>query len=225
MDATYSQVAVPRSVHPTNVGSEFNLAERYPADGAYWQDFEAVSVREAVLLSLGIEPPDIRDPNDVSGGISNVQQGREYLRRTAVLRNAIAAKVLAKAVMDDPACPDHVGFKGFVAWAAGKRWSMPEWMLGINAPQAKAATSQSPVAPSERSGIRERKKAEKQAEYRRWRAMYDQLFADNPKMVPSKAIKCVAEKFGKEFKTISNHIRRPPKPARNKVARSGKTDR
>lgn len=41
-------------------------------------------------------------------------------------------KVLAKAVMDDPANSDHIVFNAFVAWATGKGWSMPEWMLAIN---------------------------------------------------------------------------------------------
>jgi hypothetical protein len=58
MDATCLHTSVPATGHPANVETESDLAERYPADGEYWRDFEAVSVREAVLLSLGIEPQD-----------------------------------------------------------------------------------------------------------------------------------------------------------------------
>lgn len=131
-DASLSDTTQPQTVQPTAVKNDPNLVELIPADGEYWRDFEAVSVREAALLSLGIEPRDIRDPGDEEGGLSNGLKGREYVRRGAVMRNAIAAKVLAKVVTDDPAYSDYVGLKAFVAWAAGKRWPMPEWMLRIN---------------------------------------------------------------------------------------------
>lgn len=132
MEATYLHVAVLPTRHSAAVANDSNLSALFPADGEYWRDFEAVSVREAVLLSLGIEPRDIRDPGDEEGGLSNGLKGREYVRRGAVMRNAMAAKVLAKAVTDDPAYSDYVGLKAFVAWAAGKRWPMPEWLLRIN---------------------------------------------------------------------------------------------
>jgi hypothetical protein len=131
------------------VANDYNPAERYPAEGEHWYDFEIISVGEAVLLSLGIEPRDIRDPDDEKNGLRDGLQGREYLRRVAVIRNAIAAKVLAKAVTDDPDYSDHVGFKEFVAWAAGKGWQMPEWMLGLNVSQATTVTPLPPVEASD----------------------------------------------------------------------------
>lgn len=147
MDTTYSHVAAPRTGRSANAETESDLANRYPVDDKYWCDFEIVSVGEAVLLSLAIEPRDIRDPYNQSGGISNFQQGREYSRRLAVIRNAIAAKVLAKAVTDDPAYSDHVGLKGFVAWAADKRWSMPEWMHRINTSLSSGSLASPDIAP------------------------------------------------------------------------------
>jgi hypothetical protein len=189
------------------VANDYNPAERYPAEGEYWRDFEIISVGEAVLLALGIEPRDFRDPDDEKNGLRDGLQEREYLRMVAVIRNAIAAKVLAKAVTDDPAYSDHVGFKGFVAWAEGKGWPMPEWMLGIIAPQAKPVTPSDQVMPPTPSGIREIKKAETAARHLQWQARYDQLRAENPKWKPSQIIKKVAAEFDVSAKTIRNNIK------------------
>jgi len=201
MDTTYSHVAASRTGHSAIAETESNLAERYPADGAYWQDFEIVSVGEAALLSLGIEPRDIRDPDGGSGSICNGQFGREYVRRRDVLRNAIAAKALAKAVTDDPAYSNHIAFKSFVAWAAGKGWSMPEWMLVLNVTQAESVT------PSRRTGIRDRKKAETLARHQEWQTRAEQVHAEHPDWPQLRISKYIAPEFGVELKTINNNIK------------------
>jgi hypothetical protein len=217
-------VARPETATGTHRGipakDDYNPAERYPAEGAYWRDYEAVPMRQAVLLSLGIEPRDISDPDDKEDGLSYGQHGREYVRRRDVLRSAIAAKVLTRINSDAPEYSDHISFKGFVTWAAGKVWPMPEWMLGIIAPQAK------PVTPSNQSGVRERKKAETEDRHRQWQTRAEQLRAEHPDWPQLRISKHIAPEFGVDFKTINNNIKLPPpKLARNKVVRSGKANR
>lgn len=184
-----------------------NLAELYPADAAYWRDIEIISAWQAVLLSLGIEPRVIhelsclRDPEDEADVICYGQQEQDYVRRGAALRNAVAAKSLAVAATDNPSYAGHIYLKAFVVWANGKGWSMPDWMLGMGAPQTNL------VAPSSSSAVRERKKAETQDRHQQWQSRADELHASHTRWTVSQIAKKIAEECDVAASTVRNNIK------------------
>jgi len=74
-------------------------------------------------------------------------------------------------------------------------------------PASPMHTAEVKSQPSERSGIRERKKAEKQAEHQRWRTRAEQVHAEHPDWPQLRISKHIAPEFGVEFKTINNNIK------------------
>ena len=175
------EVADPQDTPPSD------LAELYPAVPEYWRDQEIVSTWEAVLLSLGIEPNTIRDLaeqrpyrdpveqrlDDEVDQISYGQQTGEYNRRTSAIQNAIAAGTLILLQTTNPRYANHISLAGFVAWAKGKAWSMPAWLLD-SAGQSVGA------APKPPSNVREAGKTKTQAKYETWQAQADVLRAAHP---------------------------------------------
>ena len=117
--------------------NDSNLTELFPADAKYWRDIEIISEWEAVLLSLGIEPRTIRDlacqrdPDDENDVISYGQQQYEYGKRKAALSNAIKANSLRFVDSNDPRYSEHINLIAFIAWAKGKRWSLPKWLSAM----------------------------------------------------------------------------------------------
>ena len=114
--------------------NDSNLAKMFPADATHWRGIEIVSVWQAILLSLGIEPRTIyelsceRDPEDETDIMHYGRQEEEFRSRGAVFRNALAAMSLSLVKVNDPKYSDHVRLTDFVVWANGKGWSMPEWL-------------------------------------------------------------------------------------------------
>lgn len=119
--------------------NDSNLAELFSADAEYWRDIQIISVPEAILLSLGIEPRTIhdlacqRDPDDETDRLSFGLQQYEYDKRMSALLNAIAAKTLTPVDTNDSRYSDHFSLIAFIAWAKGKRWVMPKWLSSLTA--------------------------------------------------------------------------------------------
>lgn len=130
--------------------NDSNLAKMFPADATHWRGIEIVSVWQAILLSLGIEPRTIyelsceRDPEDETDIMHYGRQEEEFRSRGAVFRNALAAMSLSLVKVNDPKYSDHVRLTDFVVWANGKGWSMPEWL------SESADSSELKVVPKER---------------------------------------------------------------------------
>ena len=198
-----------------------DLAELYPADAELWKDQEIVSVWAAVLLSLGIEPNTIRDLaeqrpyreqveqriDDEEDRISYGQQTAEYNRRTAAIRNAIAAGTLIPIQTTDPRYANHIQLAGFVAWAKDKAWSLPEWLLETGTRQSVDAAHR-PLSKAREAG-----KARTQTKYAAWQARADALHAAHPdwsanqiaKKIAAEELKSSGKKVG--LTTIRNNIK------------------
>ena len=198
-----------------------DLAELYPADAEFWKDQEIVSTWEAVLLSLGIEPNIIRDLaeqrpyrdpldqrlDDEVEQISYGQQTAKYNRRTAAIRNAVAAGTLIPVQTNDPRYANNIPLVGFVAWAKGKGWKFPNWLLETGTRQSVDA------APRPLSKAREAGKARTQAKYAAWQARADALHVANHDLKQSEIVRKIAaeelKSSGKKvgLTTIRNNIK------------------
>ena len=199
-----------------------DLAELYPADPELWKDHEIVSTWEAVLLSLGIEPNTIRDLaeqrpyrdpldqrlDDEDDRISYGQQTAEYNRRTAAIQNAVAAGTLLLLQTTNPRYANPISLAGFVAWAKGKAWSMPGWLLDSCTRQSVAA------GPRPLSKTREAGKAKTQSKYDAWQARAEVLHAAHPDWAQIAIARKIrkdlqAESFSPlpSFKNINNRIK------------------
>ena len=210
------EVVDPQDTPPSD------LSELYPADAEYWRDHEIVSTWEAVLLSLGIEPNTIRDlaeqrpyrdqveqrPDDEDDQISYGQQTGEYNRRTSAIQNAVAAGTLIPVQTNDPRYANHIHLAAFVAWAKGKAWSLPAWLLDSGTRQPVDA------APRPLSKAREAGKDRTQAKYAIWQARADALHVAHPdwsQLAIAKQIRknLQAESFTPlpSFKNINNRIK------------------
>lgn len=106
-----------------------NFAELFPVDAGFWHEAAAVTIYEAVFVSLGIEPrlieniPDEHDENnELISPIYGVQHN-EYCQRLDLLRRAIAA--------------EHIAYKDnffiwkddFVQWAQTLGWTLPGFLI------------------------------------------------------------------------------------------------
>jgi hypothetical protein len=210
------EVADPQDTPPSD------LAELYPADPELWKDHEIVSTWEAVLLSLGIEPNTIRDLaeqrpyrdpveqrlDDEVDQISYGQQTGEYNRRTSAIQNAVVAGTLIPIQTNDPRYANHISLAGFVAWAKGKAWSMPAWMLDSGTRQPVDAATR-PLSKAREAG-----KAKTQAKYAAWQARADALHVAHPDWSQLAIAKQIRKGLQVEsstplpsFKCINNNIK------------------
>lgn len=134
-----------------------DLAAHFPADGHYWREFESITIQDAALLSLDIEPRAIlelrqqaqadRTFDFLTGAfeaeeplLNLGQQHEEFERRHDVISNAVSCKVLPTVGEQKKGTPKEIRLVDFVTWASAKQWLMPTWLgeLGISPSQPQA---------------------------------------------------------------------------------------
>lgn len=171
-----------------------DLATHFPAEGHYWRDFESITIQDAALLSLGIEPRAILEHrqqaqadafNSLTGALETEkpllhlgQQHVEFERRHAVISNAVSCKVLSTVEKQGQGTSKEIRLADFVTWASAKPWAMPEWLRELG-----PASLQAP-APQARQG-RENQYATTRELRRLWQQETERLKSGNPRLSKS----------------------------------------
>ena len=171
-----------------------NLAILFPAVGHYWREFESITIKDAALLSLDIEPREILEFqqqvqadafNSLTGALETEgpllhlgQQHMEFERRHAGISNAVSCKVLPTVGEQEKGTPKSIRLVDFVTWASAKQWHMPTWLCEL-AP----ASPQAP-APQAQPG-RENQFAKTQELRRRWQQEAERLKSSRPRLSKS----------------------------------------
>lgn len=202
------------------IENDYNPADLYPANFAYWKDFEILSLYDLVLLSLGIEPSlilelyHLRDESDADEKLHFGTKQAEFDRRLSVMNNIAAAgdiKVISSGKGMSPIKQYRV--KDFINWAISAGWHLPEEFLAF-----LPSTSTTAITNTTSSGQsrREIKKAETQLMYTSWQNKADELWAINSKLdVINVANKISVDKtlptpYKRSAHTIRKHIKEPP---------------
>jgi hypothetical protein len=196
-----------------------DLAAHFPADGCYWREFESITIQDAALLSLGIEPREIlelrqqaqaeRVFDSLTGALEAEdpllhlgQQHADFERRHDAISNAVLSKVLPTVGEQEKGTSKRIRLVDFVTWASAKQWSMPTWLsqLGPASPQAPA--------PKARLG-RENQHARTQEQYRLWQQESERLKSSRPSLSELEIAKIISRSSiggGKSPHTIRKHI-------------------
>ena len=197
-----------------------DLAAHFPTDGHYWREFESITIKDAALLSLDIEPRAIlahqeqaradRTFDFLTGAFETEepllhlgQQHAQFERRHDVISNAVFNKVLPTVGEQEKGTPKRIRLVDFATWASAKQWSMPSWLceLGPALPQAPA--------PKARLG-RENQYARTQEQYRLWQLKADELKRTNSNLSAleiAKKISVLPIGGGKSPHSIRKHIK------------------
>jgi hypothetical protein len=132
----------------TGDDDQWDLSKRFPADARIWGLKSSLSLTQAALLSLGIEPTTIEElAEQREEGESNRLgfQDAEYERRLACLQRAV--KIGDLSATRDQRNLVCISRMDFIAWARTNTWSLPEptpghcqmgWTLSIR-PRRSAA--------------------------------------------------------------------------------------
>lgn len=196
-----------------------DLAVYFSADGDYWREFESVTIQDAALLSLDIEPREILELRqqaqtdrafDFLTGVFEGeepllhlgQQHADFELRHDVISNAVSCQTLLPAVKQEKGTPKEIRLVDFVTWASAKQWSMPMWLseLGPASPQAPA--------PKARLG-RENQHARTKEQYRLWQQEAKRLESSRPSLSGLEIAKIISRSSiggGKSPHTIRKHI-------------------
>lgn len=138
-----------------------DLTALFPADEQYWREFESITIQDAALLSLDIEPREILEHrqqalvdafNSLTGALETEspllhlgQQNMEFQRRHAVISNVVSCKTLPIVEGQEKGTPKNIRLVDFVTWASAKQWQMPTWLSELGAPPSKHSP-QKPVS-------------------------------------------------------------------------------
>lgn len=111
------------------------------ADWELWAHMPKATVREAVLLSLGLEPrPPVLTWTQYEAPRSYAEPGREFERRLMLAAAHVDASGPLHPLGSMPSPEDAtVSLPEFGAWARGLGWVLPEQFLAMSAAQAQQA--------------------------------------------------------------------------------------
>lgn len=205
-------------------GIPSDLAQLYPADSAEWKSMTTVSVQQAVLLSLGIDPHTISDlmQQNLNDAFSEIctqfyttypesvepinygKQEKDYRIRLSATDNAIAANIISRHQMSDSQYANHVRLDEFIGFAKRKEWTMPGWLSALGEPEVSN--------PARLSGVRERKKEATRVRNEAWQRRGDELLSENPNWTKTKICETIAREPGgnRNANTIRNNIKISP---------------
>lgn len=129
-----------------------DLAKLYPADGTNWAHKAELTVFEAVVLSLDIEPSLLEELAAQQPEVEPLQQGEplhfgvqdaDYQQRTRQLRLALRTNALAPVRSGDH--PVRVLATSFISWAQANGWALPDWMADLATQSTSGSTNGSKV--------------------------------------------------------------------------------
>lgn len=109
--------------------SPIDLAALYPADGRAWVHAKELTVFQAVLLSLDIEPSTIEELAEQRGEDESLHFGRwddEFNSRIGQVK--LALQTTALTPVDGGDTPIRISASILVAWAKAMGWTLPQWM-------------------------------------------------------------------------------------------------
>jgi hypothetical protein len=108
-----------------------NLAELFRADGQSWKRSKRLTILEAVLLSLDIEPSSIEEvPREIEPMNFGLQDA-EFRRRMAQVQLAVRNTSLVPVVASRGYRLPRLAKADFIRWARANSWSLPEWMARV----------------------------------------------------------------------------------------------
>lgn len=202
-----------------------DLAQLYLVNPTEWESMTTVSVQQAVLLSLGIDPHTIDDikqqdaerlvnywkfdaqsfENVDTEPIHHGQQEQDYQIRLAATTNAIAANVFSYHQTSDPRHANHIGLDAFIGFAKSKGWNMPDWLSSKGEPNTSK--------PTKLTGVRQEKKNKTAARNQGWQERAVKLRSDHPSYSNMRICEMIASENGsnRDANTIRNNIKIPPK--------------
>ncbi|WP_297845300.1 hypothetical protein [Pseudomonas sp.] len=194
-----------------------DLSVHFPVDGHYWRDFESITIPDAALLSLDIEPrailelrqqaQDDRAFDFLAGAFETEepllhlgQQHAEFEHRHAVISNAVSCKVLPTVGEQKKGTPKEIRLVDFVTWASAKQWPMPTWLSELGA---------APPQPKARQG-RENQHVRTRNQYRQWQQEAEQIKSTHPTLSEYDIAKIISRSSiggEKSPHTIRKHIK------------------
>ena len=196
-----------------------NVAAHFPAEGHYWREFESITIQDAALISLDIEPREIlelrqeaqteRVFDSLTGALEAEapllhlgQQHADFELRHDVITNAVHSKVLPTVGEQKKGTSKRIRLVDFVTWASAKQWPMPTWLsqLGPASPQAPASKA--------RLG-RENQHARTKEQYRLWQQEAERIKSSRPSLSELEIAKIISRSSiggGKSPHTIRKHI-------------------